>query len=121
MKKILLLATGGTIASTPGEEGVQSRQLQSDGLAHMIGGITAICQVDFKDILNLDSSNIQPEEWQLIAGRIGQMHSGYDGIVSYSWNGYDGLYGLDSFFYAAQYPHPDCTDRFSVADPASAD
>ena len=47
----------------------------------MIGGITANYEVDFKDILNLDSSNIQPEEWQLIAGQIGQMHSGYDGIV----------------------------------------
>lgn len=63
LKKILLLATGGTIASTPGEEGLEP-SLQSDGLAHMIGGITANYEVDFKDILNLDSSNIQPEEWR---------------------------------------------------------
>ena len=92
LKKILLLATGGTIASTPGEEGLEP-SLQSDGLAHMIGGITANYEVDFKDILNLDSSNIQPEEWQLIAGQIGQMHSGYDGIVV--------THGTDTMAYTA--------------------
>ena len=92
MKKILLLTTGGTIASVPGEDGLEP-SLQSGGLAHMIEGITANYQVDFKDILNLDSSNIQPEEWQFIAGQIGQLQSGYDGIVV--------THGTDTMAYTA--------------------
>lgn len=52
MKKILLLTTGGTIASAPGEDGLEP-SLKSGGLAHMIEGITSNYEVDFKDILNL--------------------------------------------------------------------
>ena len=40
MKKILLLTTGGTIASAPGEDGLEP-MLQSGGLADQIGGITS--------------------------------------------------------------------------------
>ena len=92
MKKILLLTTGGTIASAPGEDGLEPT-LQSGGLAEMIRGITANYEVDFKDILNLDSSNIQPEEWQFIAEQVSQMHSGYDGIVI--------THGTDTMAYTA--------------------
>ncbi len=92
MKKILLLTTGGTIASAPGEDGLEP-MLQSGGLADQIGGITSNYQVDFKDILNLDSSNIQPEEWQFIAGQIAELQSGYDGIVV--------THGTDTMAYTA--------------------
>ena len=92
MKKILLLTTGGTIASAPGEDGLEP-SLKSGGLAHMIEGITSNYEVDFKDILNLDSSNIQPEEWQFIAEQISQMHEGYDGIVV--------THGTDTMAYTA--------------------
>ena len=92
MKKILLLTTGGTIASAPGKDGLEP-SLKSGGLAHMIEGITSNYEVDFKDILNLDSSNIQPEEWQFIAEQISQMHEGYDGIVV--------THGTDTMAYTA--------------------
>ncbi len=92
MKKILLLTTGGTIASAPGEDGLEP-SLQSGGLANRIEGITSNYQVDFKDILNLDSSNIQPEEWQFIAGQIEELQSGYDGIVV--------THGTDTMTYTA--------------------
>lgn len=59
----------------------------------MIEGITSNYEVDFKDILNLDSSNIQPEEWQFIAEQISQMHEGYDGIVV--------THGTDTMAYTA--------------------
>ena len=87
----------------------------------MIEGITSNYEVDFKDILNLDSSNIQPEEWQFIAEQISQMHEGYDGIVV--THGTDTMAYTASvmLFYAAQYPDSGGINRFPTANPAPAD
>lgn len=92
MKRILLLTTGGTIAS----------QRTADGLAPGLGG-TALAQrlqnfadnyaFTIRDILSLDSSNIQPEEWQLIAREIFAAKDGFDGIVV--------THGTDTMAYTA--------------------
>jgi len=80
MKKILMLTTGGTIASVPSEEGL--RPLGSEEiLSHISGGAQPSFTLDTREILTLDSTNIQPEEWKLIAGEIYRGFDGYDGIV----------------------------------------
>ncbi|CCK83475.1 L-asparginase [Lactobacillus equicursoris 66c] len=63
-KKILLLSTGGTIASVASEEGLIPGQSGAE-LLHTLGGLPY--DVTAKDILALDSTNIQPEEWAFIA------------------------------------------------------
>lgn len=78
MKKILLLSTGGTIASAVSESGLVPKE-SGENLLARLGKLPY--DVEVKDILQLDSSNIQPEEWKLIAQKIYQYRLKYDGIV----------------------------------------
>ena len=91
MKKILLLTTGGTIASTGSDMGLLPT-VSGDGLLARLG-----CAQDYDitvlDLLSLDSSNIQPEEWQLIARTIFEKRKSYDGIVI--------THGTDTMAYTA--------------------
>lgn len=64
MKKILLLSTGGTIASVASDSGLVPRE-SGEGLIQMLGQLPY--EIEVRDILQLDSSNIQPEEWEFIA------------------------------------------------------
>lgn len=78
MKKLLLLSTGGTIASRASNEGLVPQDSGQD-LLSMLGPLPY--QIDVRDILQLDSSNIQPEEWKFIAEQIYKYRTKYDGIV----------------------------------------
>ena len=80
MKRILLLTTGGTIASRLTEEGL-APGLDGMTLAHYLGGLPDSYDLTVRDILHLDSSNIQPEEWKLIARSVYEAREDYDGIV----------------------------------------
>ena len=80
MKKILLLTTGGTIASRPTTEGL-APGLDGTMLAGHLAGFSSSYDLTIHDILHLDSSNIQPEEWQLIARAVRDACGDYDGIV----------------------------------------
>lgn len=77
-KKILLLSTGGTIASKASADGLVPKDSGME-LVNMLGALPY--QIDVRDILQLDSSNIQPEEWKLIARKIYHYRTNYDGIV----------------------------------------
>ena len=79
MKKILLLTTGGTIASLPGGQGLEPRRSEVMELA--LDQLRGFYDITVEDLMCLDSSNITPGEWQLIARRIFEDRTGYDGIV----------------------------------------
>ena len=79
-KKILVLTTGGTIACKGTPEGLKPA-LDSEGIMSYISGIAQNYDMSFKDILNMDSSNIQPEEWITIAREVYASYGGFDGIV----------------------------------------
>ena len=78
-KKILLLTTGGTIASVPGEDGLQPHR--SDVMERELEQLRTYYDITVRDVMCLDSSNIRPEEWQLIAKAIFESRAGFDGIV----------------------------------------
>lgn len=78
-KKILLLTTGGTIASVPGTDGLQPRR--SDVMERELNQLRTYYDIAVRDVLCLDSSNIRPGQWQLIAEDIYREWTGYDGIV----------------------------------------
>ena len=80
MKRILLLTTGGTIASRLTDEGL-APGLDGENLARYLGGLPDSYDLTVRDILHLDSSNIQPEEWRLIAQHVYAARDGFDGIV----------------------------------------
>ncbi|MEG0274414.1 MAG: asparaginase [Longicatena sp.] len=92
MKRILLITTGGTIASSESDEGLIPSLRSNDILSHL-GDIGNEIEVVCEDLLNLDSSNMQPEEWQIIARRIDEVHKEYDGIVL--------THGTDTMAYTA--------------------
>ena len=79
-KKILLITTGGTIASKQTENGL-SPGTNCQELLEYIPGVAAICQVDAVQILSIDSTNIQPEYWLLMAKTIRENYDQYDGFV----------------------------------------
>ena len=78
-KKILLITTGGTIASMPGGEGLEPHR--SGVMERELEQLRTYYVVTVRDAMCLDSSNIRPEEWQLIAREIFENRAGYDGIV----------------------------------------
>lgn len=77
-KKLLLMTTGGTIASEVSNTGLIPRE-NGQNLLDQLGNIPY--DITVKDILKIDSSNMQPEEWQLIAKQIFKARQDYDGIV----------------------------------------
>ena len=78
-KRILLLTTGGTIASMPGGEGLEPHR--SDVMERELEQLRTYYDISVQDIMCLDSSNIRPEEWQVIARHIFENRAGFDGIV----------------------------------------
>ena len=78
-KKILLLTTGGTIASMPGGEGLEPRRSEVMELA--LDQLRGFYHITVEDLMCLDSSNMTQEEWQLIARRIFERRLDFDGIV----------------------------------------
>ena len=91
-KRILLLTTGGTIASTHTAEGL-APGMDGQDLARRLPFLTDRYTVTVRDILHLDSSNIQPEEWQIIARHVFDSREEYDGIVI--------THGTDTMAYTA--------------------
>ena len=90
-KKILLLTTGGTIASMPGGEGLEPHR--SDVMERELNQLRTYYDITVQDVMCLDSSNIRPEEWQFIARHIFENRMGFDGIVV--------SHGTDTMAYSA--------------------
>ena len=62
-KKILVLATGGTISSGFSQNNSLEPQLKIDAIMANVTDAGDIYEITTRDILMMDSSNIQPEEW----------------------------------------------------------
>jgi L-asparaginase len=92
MKKILLITTGGTIASEQTSEGLAPPH-NGRKFAAFVSGITADYEVTILNLFQLDSSNIQPEEWQCMARTVAREYINYDGIVL--------THGTDTMAYTA--------------------
>lgn len=92
MKKILMIATGGTIASRGGDEGLEPG-LTPEELLSRVPEINEFCQPDCLQIFNIDSTNITPEHWIKLAETIAENYDRYDGFVI--------CHGTDTMAYTA--------------------
>lgn len=92
MKKILLIGTGGTIASEMTASGL-APELTSAQLLARIPGISGICGTDCIQLLNLDSTNITPAHWLQMARCVREHYDAYDGFVI--------THGTDTMAYTA--------------------
>ena len=79
-KHILLIGTGGTIASEMGDSGLVP-ELTSEQLLRYIPDISGICAVDCVQPFSLDSSDLQPKHWVQVAEVIRERYDRYDGFV----------------------------------------
>lgn len=92
MKKILLITTGGTIASiqtinglVPGLDGKQ--------LLEFIPKLNNMCDIDVKSVFNIDSTNVYYKHWLELAKAIKEVYDEYDGFVV--------CHGTDTLSYTA--------------------
>lgn len=92
MKNILLIATGGTIASKGTNSGL-TPQLSSEEILEYIPSVCQLCHVDALQLFNLDSTNIEPKHWEAMAAAIKANYDRYDGFVI--------LHGTDTMAYTS--------------------
>ena len=90
-KKILLLTTGGTIACTEGQEGLEPHH--SGVMEHELNQLRHYYDITVQDLMCLDSSNMSPKNWQQIARAAFENREYYDGIVI--------SHGTDTMAYSA--------------------
>lgn len=91
-KRILLLATGGTIASHLGDEGLIP-SLNAAAILRYVPEIFDFCEVDTLQPYNIDSTNVTPAHWICLAKTIQEKYEQYDGFVI--------CHGTDTMSYTA--------------------
>ena len=80
MKNILMLGTGGTIASEMTPEGL-TPELTPAQLLRYVPAIKDLCNVECISLFSMDSTNIRPEHWLIVAKAIRDNYDKYDGFV----------------------------------------
>lgn len=92
MRRILMLATGGTIASKESGHGL-SPAITSEEILGYVPAVGELCQVEAIQLMNLDSTNIGPSHWLEMAAAIRENYEDYDGFVL--------THGTDTMAYTA--------------------
>ena len=91
-KKILLIATGGTIASQIGADGLEP-SIGAENMLKCVPEIFDFCDVDAVQPYNIDSTNVTPEHWITLVKTIRENYENYDGFVV--------CHGTDTMSYTA--------------------
>lgn len=91
-KRILFIATGGTIASEVTALGLKPG-VSAAALIHAVPAIQDICDVESIQLYDLDSTDIGPEHWLGMAHAIHEHYADYDGFVL--------SHGTDTMAYSA--------------------
>ena len=92
IKKVLLIATGGTIASRPTEDGL-APQLCAKDILDCVPQLSSLCRIDALQLINIDSTNMSPACWLKIAACVKENYDAYDGFVI--------THGTDTMAYTA--------------------
>ena len=80
MKKILFLTTGGTIACTVTDEGLEPT-LKGEDILKQVPELRTLGEITVQDLTLLDSSNLEPVHWSAWARLIGDNYNDYDAFV----------------------------------------
>lgn len=92
MKRILIVATGGTIASAEGAGGL-TPSLTGEELVGYVPEVRGLCDFDIVQPMNIDSTNMRPRDWVCIRDAVVENYDAYDGFVV--------LHGTDTMAYTA--------------------
>ena len=91
-KRILLIATGGTIASAEEGRGL-SPALTGQDLVRAVPELDGLCDIDIVQPMNIDSTNMRPADWLRIRDALLDGYADHDGFVI--------LHGTDTMAYTA--------------------
>ncbi len=91
MKRLLILGTGGTLSCMNSEFGL-TPSLEIRELLDMTE-LDGIAEVTGEQLFNLDSTNMLPMHWEMLARRIRECYDDFDGFVV--------IHGTDTMAYAA--------------------
>ena len=80
MKRILMIGTGGTIASEMTDAGLSPGLRGADFLQY-VPAVEKLCHVDCLQVCNIDSTNMTPEHWLMIVRAVKEHYREYDGFV----------------------------------------
>ncbi|ASJ15727.1 L-asparaginase 1 [Thermococcus chitonophagus] len=89
--RFLMIGMGGTIASVRGSEGYESALSAEEILK--ISGIKTDHEIEFLDLMNIDSTLIQPSDWVKLAEEVYKRAGDFDGILI--------THGTDTLAYTA--------------------
>lgn len=92
MKRVLVIATGGTIASAEEGSGL-APALTGEQLVAFVPEVAQMCCVEVSQVMNVDSTNMRPEGWLAIADEVRRRYDDFDGFVV--------LHGTDTLAYTA--------------------
>ena len=91
-KKILIISTGGTFNCIQTDEGLLP-EFNENELRKRLQPVTAECKLTFENLFNIDSANILPKHWKMIADCINKHYKSQDGIVI--------IHGTDTLAYTS--------------------
>lgn len=92
LPKILLLTTGGTLASAPTDKGL-APQLSGEEIMDFVPEIKKIAELQALPLMNIDSTNMEPRKWLRISAAIEENYERYDAFVI--------IHGTDTLAYTA--------------------
>ena len=91
-KKILLIGTGGTIACKETDSGLMPA-LTAEEILEYVPEVKKYAFIETLQVCNIDSTDVRPSEWMLIASAIKENYEKYDGFVV--------CHGTDTLAYTA--------------------
>ena len=92
MRKILLISTGGTIASVQTKDGLVPN-IDGEKLLEFVPQLKDMCNIEVRSLFNIDSTNVYYKHWLEIAKTIKEEYENYDGFVV--------CHGTDTMSYTA--------------------
>lgn len=93
MKRVCIIHTGGTITMAKNHLGVLEPATTGEHLKEYVPALDQVAEIDNIYLLQLDSSDITPHHWAMMAETIGKHYHDYDGFVI--------LHGTDTMAYTA--------------------
>ncbi len=80
MKRILLITTGGTIASASTAKGLLP-SINGELLVSYLPEMNSVCKLDTAEVCTIDSTDMTKNEWVGIVKKIKESYEAYDGFV----------------------------------------
>ena len=91
-KKILIISTGGTFICIQTEKGLKPK-FNEKKLRESLQPVTSECELTFENLFQIDSINMVPNYWKIIAECVDKYYKSQDGIVI--------IHGTDTLAYTS--------------------